>query len=63
VSAAASTGFTGVVIAVYSITTIFNAAVTNNAAVAIMFPITAAVAKNGGYPFEPLLLTLMFAGT
>jgi len=63
IKAAEPTGFAGLLIVVYVITTIFNAAVTNNAAVAIMFPITYEVAVGSGYDFLPLLYALMFAGS
>ena len=46
----------------YFVVTLFNAAVTNNAAVSIFFPIAWEVASQSKMDFYPILLTLMFAG-
>jgi di/tricarboxylate transporter len=52
----------GLVAGTYFVVTLFNAAVTNNAAVSIFFPIAWEVAVQSKMDFYPLLLTLMFAG-
>ncbi len=52
----------GLVSGTYFVVTLFNAAVTNNAAVSIFFPIAWEVAAQSKMDFYPILLTLMFAG-
>ena len=52
----------GLVSGTYFVVVLFNAAVTNNAAVSIFFPIAWEVAIQSKMDFYPLLLTLMFAG-
>mmetsp|Transcript_16654 Transcript_16654/g.45327 ORF Transcript_16654/g.45327 Transcript_16654/m.45327 type:complete len:279 (-) Transcript_16654:105-941(-) len=53
----------GLVAGTYFVVTLFNAAVTNNAAVSIFFPIAWEVASQSKMDFYPILLTLMFAGS
>ena len=60
--AAAGGNKVGVVVATYVVVVIFNAAVTNNAAVSIFFPIAWELAISANMDFYPILLTLMFAG-
>ncbi len=52
----------GLVAGTYFVVTLFNAAVTNNAAVSIFFPIAWEVAVQSQMDFKLLFLTLMFAG-
>ena len=53
----------GLVSGTYFVVTLFNAAVTNNAAVSIFFPIAWEIANQSNMDFYPILLTLMFAGS
>jgi di/tricarboxylate transporter len=52
----------GLIAGTYFVVTLFNAAVTNNAAVSIFFPIAWEVSVQSNMDFYPILLTLMFAG-
>jgi Na+/H+ antiporter NhaD/arsenite permease-like protein len=59
---AANGNTTGLLSGTYFVVVLFNAAVTNNAAVSIFFPIAWEVALQSKMDFYPILLTLMFAG-
>ncbi len=59
---AAAGNQTGLIAGTYFVVVLFNAAVTNNAAVSIFFPIAWEGAAQSKMDFMPILLTLMFAG-
>ncbi|KAI8852910.1 hypothetical protein BC829DRAFT_454263 [Chytridium lagenaria] len=63
VKAAEPTGRIGLMTALYFVTVILNAILTNNAAVAVLFPIVDAACKSKGYEFTPFLIVLMLAGS
>jgi len=50
-------------VAVYVITSVMTAVITNNAAVALMFPIALGLAKQLDVNFMPFIITLMMAGS
>ena len=60
---AAQGNLVGLVVGVYFVVVLFNAAVTNNAAVSIFFPIAWEIAVQANVDFMPILYTLMFAGS
>ena len=52
-----------VLIAVYAVTSILTAVITNNAAVALLFPIALSIAQRLGVDFMPFIIALMMAGS
>ncbi|KAJ3199468.1 hypothetical protein HDU67_002794 [Dinochytrium kinnereticum] len=63
VKASESTGQVGLMTALYFVTVVLNAILTNNAAVAVLFPIVDAACKSKNYEFTPFLIVLMLAGS
>ena len=63
ISATMSAGPVALVTVFYLVAVVFNAIVTNNAAVAIMFPIALFIYQQGAVEFEVLVYVLMFAGS
>ncbi|KAI8811597.1 hypothetical protein BJ742DRAFT_851023 [Cladochytrium replicatum] len=63
VDASANTGEAGLLIVVYVLTVILNAIVSNNASVALSYPIIDAALKLRKYSLWPFLLVLMMAGS
>ncbi|KAI9002309.1 citrate transporter-domain-containing protein [Gaertneriomyces semiglobifer] len=63
IAASKPTGDIGLMICVYVLTVILNAILTNNAAVAVVFPIIDAACTKQGLEFYPYLLILMMAGS
>ncbi|TPX53440.1 hypothetical protein PhCBS80983_g06289 [Powellomyces hirtus] len=63
IAASKPTGTIGLMITVYVVTVILNAILTNNAAVAVVFPIVDAACRKQGLDFYPFLLILMMAGS
>lgn len=53
----------GLLIATYFVTVVLNAILTNNAAVAVVWPIIDAALKQSGYPVIPFVLALCMAGS
>ncbi|KAJ3033641.1 hypothetical protein HK097_004782, partial [Rhizophlyctis rosea] len=62
-SASAPSGLIGLKITVYVVTVFLNAILSNNAAVAVVYPIVDAACRAKGEPFFPFLLILMMAGS
>lgn len=63
VAAAKPTGTTGLYICIYLATVFFTSAVTNNAAVTIMFPVAREAALQTGLEFKPFIFLLMMAAS
>eukprot|EP00049_Salpingoeca_infusionum_P023328 m.11475 g.11475 ORF g.11475 m.11475 type:complete len:732 (-) comp5730_c1_seq1:171-2366(-) len=63
VAAAKPTGTTGLYIMIYLSTALFSAAVTNNAAVTIMFPVAYQAVQDTGDDFRPILYVLMLGAS
>eukprot|EP00054_Salpingoeca_dolichothecata_P019377 m.120391 g.120391 ORF g.120391 m.120391 type:complete len:888 (+) comp23232_c0_seq1:57-2720(+) len=63
IAAAQPTGLTGLYIVVYCATVLFSAAVTNNAAVTIMFPVAFQAAEEFGTDFKPFIYLLMMGAS
>ncbi|KAJ3096269.1 Phosphoinositide phosphatase sac1 [Phlyctochytrium bullatum] len=63
VKAAEPTGEVGLMTALYFVCVLLNAILTNNAAVAVLFPIVDAACKAKNYNFIPFLIVLMLAGS
>ncbi|KAJ3088431.1 Phosphoinositide phosphatase sac1, partial [Phlyctochytrium bullatum] len=63
VKAAEPTGEVGLMTALHFVFVLLNAILTNNAAVAVLFPIVNAACKAKGYNFFPFLIVLMLAGS
>eukprot|EP00051_Salpingoeca_urceolata_P005653 m.75449 g.75449 ORF g.75449 m.75449 type:complete len:271 (+) comp14482_c0_seq2:1607-2419(+) len=63
VKAADPTGKTGLYIMIYAATTLFSQAVTNNAAITIMFPIAFSAAADTGLDFRPFMFLLMMGAS
>ncbi|KAJ7520155.1 hypothetical protein O6H91_20G069600 [Diphasiastrum complanatum] len=59
----AGTSKSGLISCTYIATTVFSLAITNNAAVTIMFPVALAAAQTGNLDFHPFVYTLMMAAS
>lgn len=60
---AATKNMGGLLVAAYFVTVVLNAILTNNAAVAVVWPIIDAALRQTGYPVIPFLLALCMAGS